>query len=141
MHSILLAVTRLYLAVAVLAGTTAGAGRTVLCVEANGRIVVETGQGRCADRVPGDNGDLANTGVATLPDGCGDCVDLPVGSHVLSAARHGMSRVEALPLVWLPAAPSPTDADRPDAFTRLGVACVPAARPAFAHSRTNILRN
>lgn len=141
MRSIFLSVIRLYLVLAVLAGTAAGAGRTVLCVESSGRIVMEAGQGRCADRVPSAHGDLAGTGVATLPDGCGDCVDLPVGSHVLSAARHGISRAETPSLVSLPAALSPMSGDQPNATSQLVVTCVSVSRSAFESSRTTILRN
>lgn len=141
MRSILLAVIRLYLVVAVLAGTAAGAGRTVLCVESNGRIVVEPGQGRCADRAPSDTGDITSADVATLPDGCGDCVDLPVGSHVLSAARHGISRAETPSLVSLPAALSSMSGDQPNATSQLVVTCVSVSRSAFESSRTTILRN
>lgn len=141
MRSIFLAVVRLYLVVVVLAGASAGAGRTVLCLESSGRVVLETGQGRCADRVPSANGDIAGADVATLPDGCGDCVDLPVGTNVLSAGRHGIPSSISLPLVAFPAGQSPIDGHSWDADSRVDAARVLGSRPGFKPSRTTILRN
>ena len=142
MRTISLALVRLYLVMAVLVGTSAGAGRTVLCVEASGRMVLETGQGRCADRIPSPSGDIADTEIATLPDGCGDCVDLPIGTNVLSAGHHGPARANSLPSVFVPAAWSPTAAQGLDASAWVDAAArVARSRPVGSPSRTTILRN
>lgn len=100
MRAYYVALTRLYLVLAVLSGLSAGTTRMVLCIEPTGRIVFETGEGRCADRAPSPNGEVANCGFALLPDGCGDCVDLPLGDHVLSAARHAAPRLAATPVPY-----------------------------------------
>ncbi len=141
MRSHFLALVRLYLVLAVLAGTSAGAGRTVLCVESSGRMVLESGQGRCADRILSANGDIADTDIATLPDGCGDCVDLPIGTNVLSASHHGPARANSLPSVSVSAAWSPTAAQGPDAGSWGDVARLARSRPASEPSRTTNLRN
>lgn len=141
MRSIFSALVRLYLVVAVLGGTWAGTGRTVLCVEPSGRMVLESAQGRCADRMPSASGDIADTDVATLPDGCGDCVDLPIGTNVLSASPHGPARANSLPSVSAPAGLSPAALRGPDVSVRAAVAFVARTLPAGSPSRTAILRN
>ena len=92
--------TRLYLVLAVFSALTAGASRMVLCVEPGGRIVIESGDGRCADRPVGPNGAVADQGFTVLPDGCGDCVDVPLGVHQAGAARHPTPRLAAAPHAW-----------------------------------------
>jgi hypothetical protein len=88
MRSTLLVATRFYLVLAVLAGVPAGANRAVLCVAPNGHVAIEVGEGRCADRAAAVNGTIENTGICTVPDGCGDCVDLPMGKQILDIARN-----------------------------------------------------
>ncbi len=94
--------SRLYLVLAVFSALTAGASRMVLCVEPGGRVVIESGDGRCADRPDGPNGAVANHGFTVLPDGCADCVDVPLGVHQAGAARHAAPRLAAAPQAWGP---------------------------------------
>ncbi len=88
MRPILLHVTRFYLALSVLVGVPAGAGRAVLCLAPNSHVAIEVDAGRCADYPQTPRGELEILGMLTLPDGCGDCVDLPLGTQIVSAAHH-----------------------------------------------------
>lgn len=141
MRSILLHVTRLYLVFTVLAGVPAGAGRAVLCVASNGHVAIEAGEGRCGEFAPTTSGDIENVGICSMPDGCGDCVDLPMGRQVLRSAHH------VVPSTNASAAPLTLSVDNihlPD-VAELSHRLVPArgesSRPTFPPSRTTILRN
>lgn len=132
--------TRFYLVLAVLSGLSAGPSRMVLCIEPTGRIVFETGEGRCSDRAPSPNGAVANCGFATLPDGCGDCVDLPMGSDVVSSARHGVSRLAAVPAPFAAVSMSVVSAVPPAAVLHPAGAALAHARAWAPPSRSAILR-
>lgn len=141
MRTLLGFATRLYLVLTVLAGVPAGAGRAVLCVAPNGHLAIEVGEGRCADYGPSASGELENAEGCTAPDGCGDCVDLPMSRQVFTAAHHGMSAARPeLPLA------SPILAAS-QAIELLAEACRLApvrgvlAHASFPRSRTTIFRN
>ncbi len=141
MRSILLHLTHLYLVLAVLAGVPAGASTAVLCVAQNGHVAIEAGAGRCGACAPTSSGDTENTGICTMPDGCGDCVDLPMGKQILGSAHHVVpSTIASLTPLALSAV-SIHYADHFGASPRLFVGQVESSRPTFPPSRTTILRN
>ena len=132
--------TRLYLVLAVLSGLSAGTSRMVLCIEPTGRIVFEAGEGRCADRAPSPNGEVANCGFAIMPDGCGECVDLPFGHDVVSSARHGVARLVAVPAPFAALFTSVDPALPPAAVLAPAGAALAHARAWAPPSRSVILR-
>jgi hypothetical protein len=139
MRSMLRFTTHLYLVLTVLAGVPAGASRFVLCVAPIGHVAIEVGEGRCADYIPSASG--ASTGTRTVPDGCGDCVDVPMGSQVLSAARYATSAAGPERVASSPMLAGSHHAEL------LAVAYRPAlmhgtqTHPSFPPSRSTILRN
>ena len=132
---------QLYLALAVLAGVPAGASRSVLCIAPNGHVAFEMGEGRCADYAPFAGGTLENAGVCTAPDGCGDCVDVPVGKQVWSSARHGTSVASLRAPQATPAVVAVSDAELFAFSSPSAVARGTPTRPSFPPTRTTILRN
>ena len=141
MRPILRFTTHLYLALAVLAGLPAGASRAVLCVAPNGHVAIEAGEGRCGDYAPTSSGDLENNGICTMPDGCGDCVDLPMGKQTLSSTHHGAPSTSASFAPLTLSAISVPNTDLSGTSPRLVVARGGSSRPPFPPSRTTILRN
>lgn len=140
MHAHLCSVTRCYLVLAVLAGVPAGASRMVLCVAPEGHVAIEVGSGRCVESGPSAGGAFEPAGLRMIPDGCNDCVDVPVGTPMLSEAngRNGALGSQAsvegpflsalaldMPAMSMPAPSAP----------RAG------SHSAFPPSRTTILRN
>lgn len=141
MRSILLHVTHLYLVLAVLAGVPAGASRAVLCVAPNGHVAIEVGEGRCGDYARTASGDIENSGICMTPDGCSDCVDLPMGKQIVSSAHHLVPSTSASLAPLALSVVSIQPADLSGASPRLVVAQVRSSRPTFPPSRTTVLRN
>lgn len=83
MRSLLLDSTKLYLMLAVLVGLPLGRGSMVLCIESDGHVAVERGVVACSDRPVA----ASEPACAAAEDDCSDCVDLPMGSTILSAGR------------------------------------------------------
>jgi len=140
-RSILLNVTRLYLVFTVLAGVPAGASRAVLCVASNGHVAIEAGEGRCGEFAPATSGNIENVGVCSMPDGCGDCVDLPMGKQVLSSAHHVVPSTNASTAPLALSVDNFHLSDVVGVSPRVGLAQVESSRPSFPPSRTTILRN
>lgn len=133
--------TRLYLVFTVLVGVPAGASRAVLCVASNGHVAIEAGEGRCGEFAPATSGNIENVGGCLMPDGCGDCVDLPMGKQVLRSAHHVVPSANAS---IAPLALSVDNFHLSDVVgmpPRVGLAQVESSRPIFPPSRTTILRN
>lgn len=141
MRFVLRLTTCAYLVLAVLTGVPAGASRAVLCLGPDGHVAIEMGNGRCAEYAPPGNDAGEPAGTEMLPTCCGECVDIPVGTPVLSE-RHGRS----------PAVSSPTElappltlalltSESPDAVTNARSAPGVDSHPAFPPSRSTILRN
>ena len=141
MRSVLHFSTRLYLILVVLTCVPAGAGSAVLCVVPNGHVAIETGKGRCADYSPSARGTMENTGVRTVPDGCGDCVDVPVGNQALRASRQASPNSGSQPLTLSPMVLGGLGTDSYSVAMRSAAALGTRPLPAFPPSRTTILRN
>ncbi len=134
-------VSHLYLGLALLVGLPAGAHRSVICVAPNGHLAIEVGQGRCADYVPSTSASVENAGVSTAPDGCGDCIDVPVSAHVLSPNHHGTASANPRPPAPTPLFAGSHDAEPYAVLARLAPVFDTQIPPSFPPSRTTILRN
>ena len=133
--------TSLYLALTVLAGIPMGSGATVLCLGSNGHVAIEQGIRRCADVTTPSGGMVTNSDVQVDPDGCGSCVDLPLGASAIRAGRQ-MSSVST-PVVSgqaLLSAPSVALCSA-DLAARQHLGISKGALPASPSTRTPILRN
>jgi hypothetical protein len=141
MRSILRNVTHGLLLLSALAALPASPGRTVLCVAPDGHLAIESGEGRCADFPSLPTGTLGNAGLGTEPDGCGDCVDVPMGQQVLSTVHRASSaRVSE----GIASAPMVVHARFALPALAPGLETAPAGappHPSFPPSRTTILRN
>ena len=133
--------TYCYLMVTVLAGIPAGASRAVLCVAPNGHLAIEMESGHCVSSVFHVTRTSEDAGPQMTPGCCGDCVDVPVGTPILSET-HGRGRAAgsqtSLPAPFLSAA---LYADSP--AVSLGAHSASGAEPhsAYPPSLTTILRN
>jgi hypothetical protein len=134
-------VSHLYLGLALLVGLPAGAHRSVICVAPNGHFAIEVGQGRCADYAPFTSASVENAGVSTTPDGCGDCIDVPVSAHVLSSNHHGTASASPRPPVATPLFAGRHDAEPYGSLVWLMPVFDSPIPPSFPPSRTTILRN
>jgi hypothetical protein len=136
-------ICHLYLGLSLLAGMPAGAQRSVICVAPNGHIAIEEGLGRCADHAPDSetSASVENAGASQTPDGCGDCVDMPVSSHVSNATHHGTSAASPEPPAATPAIAGHCDVTTLVCVSTPALSLQAPAHPAFPPSRTTILRN
>ena len=140
MRSILRSATYLYLVLSVLAGIPVGSGRAVLCLAPNGHVAIEPGDRSCVGCAVSSSEWPEDTSPRMLPDGCGPCVDVPVGSPVLNGAhgrRPALAASIALPAPFL----SSVLATEPPSVSKRASASPAAFRSSFAPSRTTILRN
>lgn len=133
--------THCYLVLAVLAGVPAGASRMVLCLAPNGHVEIEVGRGRCVDFESPCSDAPAQPEPRVVPDGCGECVDVPMGTPVLSEARGRGTAVGTETSVANPLLSAGPAAQRPAATIHARSAPRAAFHSAFPPSRTTILRN
>ena len=141
MRSILRLTTHLYLVLAVLACVPAGAGQVVLCVAPSGHVAIEVGAGRCVDAPPAAAQASTSDEIVLLPDNCDDCVDVPVGAHVLRASPRGNSTPSPQVVASHPLAADDRITELFGA-TRLSTVVHGTLAPeSFAPARTAILRN
>lgn len=141
MRSILRFMTRPYLVLAVLAGVPAGASRAVLCLAPDGHVAIEVGDTRCVDYASPASGAPEQVGPRIVPDGCGECVDVPVGSPVLSEAHGRITVRGSQTALTAPLLASVVAAESPAVSMRARSASGAAFHSAFPPSRTTILRN
>lgn len=143
MRALFLLMSRLYVVLAVLAGVPTGPSQSVLCLAPNRHVAFEAGAGRSADTLPTASGRIGDTGITAVPNDCGNCVDVPFGTPVLSEAfgrGTGSGSQTCLAAPYISAGPG------------LGLASATASSPdppapesglhtAFPPSRTTFLRN
>ena len=87
--------TALCLVLNLLAGIPAGVDRTVLCVAPNGHVAIEAGTGCCL-AIGSFLGAVPDSRASQLVcEGRGDCVDVPLGTSVLTPI-HGRGRAPGL---------------------------------------------
>ena len=131
---------RFLLAWTLLVGIPGGAGRSVLCFGPNDHVAIEAGEGRCADNLPSAADAIDDPSDGTLPEDCGDCVDLPIGKHAMGSLHHGTAAAK----VAAPASSAAMASGQAGAFFatdyRSPMAHCSPARPSFPPSRTTILR-
>ena len=89
--------TSLYLVMSLLAWFPMGAKGAVLCLEPNGRVVVEAGRDCCVASAAYSADQEAIGGFDVEPGSCGPCVDIQLGSSAATAARTAVGVARPLP--------------------------------------------
>ena len=133
--------TYFYLMVAILVGIPASGNRAVLCVAPNGHLTIEMENGHCVGNPSHLTRSSEDAGPQMTAACCGDCVDVPVGTHVLSETHgrgRGVGPQTSLPAPLLTAA---LYADSPAVALGAHSASGAGLPSASAPSRTTILRN
>jgi hypothetical protein len=128
----------LYLVVTILAGLP-GPSVAVLCIGPDGHFSVEPGVGRCADKLPSAAAGSDVEGRLGA-EGCGPCVDLPMGAANLGARRQsaGMHSVDCSAAAFMASSTQLMNTVGPN--TSISGTASPTFS-AFPPSRTTILRN
>lgn len=142
MRSTLKFLVRLYLLLSVLAGVPASASQGVLCLAPRGHLAIEAGETRCVDSAAyATSGKFGLVGSRMPPNGCRDCVDIPVGTPMLGET-HGHGTAPCFqPVVAGPLLAVVRAADPRATSIQAGWANRPALGAAFPPFRTMILRN
>lgn len=141
MRSFLRHLTHLYLVLAVLAGVPAGASRAVLCIGPSGHMAIEDGEAHCGASTRSSSGDVESADDFSVPGGCGDCVDFPMGKQTLHSAYHLAPSAGASVTLLAAGVQDVHLSDLFIASPRLALARVESLRLPFPPSRTTILRN
>ena len=129
-----------FLSLAILAGGTAPSGGSVLCVAASGHVAIEEGKGRWADYQPATSRSLEVNGIKTTPNGCGPCVDLPLGVGATITAVRALPSGSSTPLAPAPVPAASLLFPGPPAIEPIhGLVRTPIPAPALI--ATTILRN
>ena len=89
--------TSLYLLTSLLAWFPMGAKGLVLCLEPNGRVVLEAWRDCCVARAAYSADNEAIGGFDVGPSSCGPCVDIQLGSAAARAVRTAVGVARPLP--------------------------------------------
>ena len=132
---------RLYLVLWVLAGVPVGASRTVLCLAPNRHVAIEMGDRRCVEYVPPARRAIERVDTRTVPRGCADCVDIPVGTPAMSQARGQSQALGAQESLARPFPSAVRAVELPSASLYAPPEPGAGSHSAFPPSRTTVLRS